>query len=135
MNCPFAAKVNHPQSRDGLMRTDYNGEGEPTIYPNSRNGTPTQSCFGLYPPVYTSLSLFSNRFDDQLVGPRGDAKYNWKPVPVTGVIDRASSSRHAGTDSEYDQVRVTYVNCSCARVFPWVTHLFCFANNVNDQGT
>lgn len=75
VNCPFAAKVNHPQSRDGLMRTDYNGEGEPTIYPNSRNG------------------------------PMGDAKYNWKPVPVTGVIDRASSSRHAGTDSEYDQAR------------------------------
>jgi catalase len=42
VNCPFAAKVNHPQSRDGLMRTDYNGEGEPTIYPNSRNGTPTR---------------------------------------------------------------------------------------------
>jgi hypothetical protein len=46
-------------------------------------------------------------------------------VPVTGVIDRASSSRHAGTDSEYDQVCVTCVNCSCARVFPRVTHLFC----------
>ena len=87
------------------MRTDYNGEGEPTIYPNSRNGTPTQS-FCLYPPGQYKPSLFSNPFDDQLVGPKGDAKYNWKPVPVTGVIDRASSSRHAGTDSEYDQVCV-----------------------------
>jgi catalase len=44
VNCPFAGKVNHPQSRDGLMRTDYNGEGEPTIYPNSRNGMCLREC-------------------------------------------------------------------------------------------
>jgi catalase len=94
VNCPFAAKANHPQSRDGLMRTDYNGEGEPTIYPNSRGG------------------------------PKGDTKYNWKPVPVSGVIDRASCSRHAGNDSEYDQARelFTKIMSDAER-----THLF---NNI-----
>lgn len=128
VNCPFAAKVNHPQSRDGLMRTDYNGEGEPTIYPNSRNGTPTNP----------NASVLSNFLFSQTacminsVGPMGDAKYNWKPVPVTGVIDRASSSRHAGTDSEYDQVRnlrTAVLVCFLAIGNSLVLH------NINNQGT
>jgi catalase len=60
VNCPFAAKVNHPQSRDGLMRTDYNGEGEPTIYPNSRNGTLTLMLLSLSNFLFSQTACMIN---------------------------------------------------------------------------
>eukprot|EP00742_Colponemidia_sp_Colp-10_P003993 GILJ01004260.1.p1 GENE.GILJ01004260.1~~GILJ01004260.1.p1 ORF type:complete len:542 (+),score=66.30 GILJ01004260.1:149-1774(+) len=80
VNCPYMAGKLNSMNRDGAMRCDDNGGTEPHYMPNS---------IGKIKP---------------------DDRYNWKPMPVSGVAQRASASRHeSDPDADFAQARTLFL--------------------------
>jgi len=68
INCPHAAKVNNPYQRDGAMRYDDNGGGDPNYEPNSMGG------------------------------PKADPSYAEPPLKISGDADRYEQKRGVDDD-------------------------------------
>jgi catalase len=68
INCPHAAKVNNPYQRDGAMRFDDNGGGDPNYEPNSTGG------------------------------PKADPSYAEPPLKISGDADRYEQRRGVDDD-------------------------------------
>lgn len=86
VNCPFMARQYNGATRDGALRSDDNGGVAPNYYPNS---------YSVPPHPLPNLAA------------------NPKPMPVHGVLQRASASKHGQKDAdpslEYEQARLFYL--------------------------
>ncbi|KAL0205224.1 hypothetical protein P9112_000531 [Eukaryota sp. TZLM1-RC] len=76
VNCPFMARYQNPQTRDGQQRLDSNGVGHPSVICSSKNEGKVDSSVDFHPFMIREAT-----------------------------VDRESAYRHEGSDSDYDQVR------------------------------